>query len=1212
LEWLFIIGLGGWVFLQSQRIGRLTRKLDELERRYGAGVATPAAAPTTAVPVTTADPALEPLVLDTPLPPEEEELLLDTPLPANYEEPLLLDTPVPDASNDIDEAPPIAAPLPPPQPAVLIPREEPIPAPPAPKHKDRRFEQWLARNGLAWLGGGAFALGAIYLVAVAAAQDWFTPVVQLWLAVALGVALLAVSELARRASIKRPPGHPLVAALLAGAGVVTFYAAAWAAHGPFRYIEFSTAAALLTLCAALLIALSYRHGQALGVLAIGMALLAPSLTDAPDWPTAGLTAFVCGVSAAGFALAALRRWAWVAAATVAGLYFWFAAAIGDDQIRRALALLSFASLGGIALAFRPPLEAEEKGYLPWQRLHTYLPAVAISISSVLLIWIWLASSPAPSGLVAGPAWVGAMFVALAAAAVRQRAAPPATFVVAVAALTGGFMVYLQSRYMFGPLGADFYPFVLFASVVVVISAIGAQPPREDNLLVSGTGAIGAGLLTVLAAFSRDDWNSLQAWAPLFLGAVTLFIAAWHTARDLDDPKTGRAIAFWTGAGAVLVLLGVESAFPAEARSAAHAGASLLFASAVAWRGWGSLRFAAVTAAAISIGHALSPSLIAPVLAGTIPLWGALTVLAATAALLFSAGYFAKRGGHAATGDALGSAGVIALIIAAFLALSWIAAGGSPTPRLDLLSEHGLRALILLCAGHIVMVRPGQEGGRISRWRGHVLFGAGLLYALMLPGLTINPWWGASPALVVGVPILDSLLLGFAAPAALALFAANRIYNAERFPARIYAIAGGALLLMWAALETRRLFHGVSIATPPVGLLEGACYALIFLAAALAVAVIARRRSAFDPLRPFTSDLVAATRTVAWGGVIASAGTLLIGRHPWWGAQDAAATTTLSTGFAVLAQFAAMVLALFLSRALSHAQPIGSTRFASASAAMLFGWSFGHAAIRWAYHGGAMDGAGALAGLEGFAHALWPLAFTLIAAYAATRAPGRDTIRQYLYDLQAICATAVWPALAFAALGLWVLFNPWWGIAPAQPLSTFTTVMAPATPIFAAWLSTTAPRVPHIRAREWFAPTAAIATIAHLFVAATLLVRWLYHRADMSAEGALDVEMWTYSGVWALFGAAVFALGLRRDDALQRWVGLVLLFGTAAKVILIDTAELAGIIRAASVLGLGVVLVGVAWIANNYKPPPPPGPGDLLTIKSSARREKRHGRRQRTS
>src|SRR5690606_19652832 len=114
-------------------------------------------------------------------------------------------------------------------------------------------------------------------------------------------------------------------------------------------------------------------------------------------------------------------------------------------------------------------------------------------------------------------------------------------------------------------------------------------------------------------------------------------------------------------------------------------------------------------------------------------------------------------------ESLSSAAVLALLIGAFLSLHWIAAGGAGAP-LDPLTEAALGALALIAAGHVLMPRPGQALGLISAWRAHVLMGAGLLYALLGPGLGANPWWGERPAAVIGPPLLDSLALAFALPA----------------------------------------------------------------------------------------------------------------------------------------------------------------------------------------------------------------------------------------------------------------------------------------------------------------------------------------------------------------------------------------------------------------------------------------------------------------
>jgi uncharacterized membrane protein len=250
------------VWLQGLRVDALARRVNELELQLFA-LREGAPAPAPQAPVETPGRATT----------AEEPLLLTEVAPDDV---LVLDTPLPETSNDVDGAVP---PSPPakqqPSAPLLLDRPEAVAtqAQPEPRKARPRFDQWLAESGLAWIGGGALALGAIFLVSFATQQNWFTPQVRLWGAVLLGLIGLGVSEWTRRANAKAPPGHPLVPALSAGAGVVAFYAAAWAAHGVYGFIDLPLAASLLTACAILLIALSLMHGEALGVLAIGAALL---------------------------------------------------------------------------------------------------------------------------------------------------------------------------------------------------------------------------------------------------------------------------------------------------------------------------------------------------------------------------------------------------------------------------------------------------------------------------------------------------------------------------------------------------------------------------------------------------------------------------------------------------------------------------------------------------------------------------------------------------------------------------------------------------------------------------------------------------------------------------------------------------------------------------------------------------------------------------
>jgi uncharacterized membrane protein len=120
-------------------------------------------------------------------------------------------------------------------------------------------------------------------------------------------------------------------------------------------------------------------------------------------------------------------------------------------------------------------------------------------------------------------------------------------------------------------------------------------------------------------------------------------------------------------------------------------------------------------------------------------------------------------------------------------------------------------------------------------------------------------------------------------------------------------------------------------------------------------------------------------------------------------------------------------------------------------------------------------------------------------------------------------------------------------------------------------------------RRWIdgEPVAAAARIVEVaalglaFVWVTLEVRHLFHRT-LSSGGGDDIELYTYSLVWLLFGAGLLALGLRRGSAALRHAGMALVCLVVVKVFVIDMAGLQGLLRVFSFLGLGAALLGLGY------------------------------------
>jgi uncharacterized membrane protein len=1157
MELLIILGLGVWVLLLGQRVGALQRQVEWLQRsvedlraEQTPPTPQPAPAPTWEAP----EPANEAL----------PELLLtekiEEPEPEAAQPELIL--------TQVAPPEPVAPPLPP----------RPEPARAAPKAKqDRAFEKWLSENGFAWLGGAALALGGAFLVAFAAQQGLFTPLMRLAAAIVVGGAMIGASEWVRRESRKRSFGHPLVAALLAGAGAATLYATAWGAHGLYHYIDWPVAAFALAVCAAILLRLSFLHGQALGALAIVAALLAPPLTSAGAWPAPALTLYLGAAGATGFAVAALRRWGWVAATTTLGAYVWFALSLTDGALYRALFMLSLAAIGACALGFRRAEAAQSSDPLDWPNIRAMLPTLAIAISALAAVAVWdvLAWRGAAPASIAGPALVGLLHVALAAFALRARVAHEAALVAAIGGLVLGAYAFTRV----GGGGADGYLWLLVCAPATGLAALATLSHARERILVSAFGAVGALLLLLVALAARPHWNAFDVWGPLAAGAVLLALAGEIASRQSTSPRADWSVDAWAGAGAVALILALESAIPSTFKTPALAGAALGFTAVHIWRGWRAASASALSAAALTLAHALSPSFLGEAWRGATNVWQAEAILVLAAALLFAAAFALRRAGpRTATAEALESASILVLLIGAFLLLRHFAAAGE---RLDYFTETALRALTLVAAGFVVLPRGDAPVGFITRWRGHALMAAGLAVALLTCGLVYHPWWGVSPA-SLAIPLINANALAFAAPAALALLTAGRFYLRERALARAYAIVGAIFAACWAALEIRRAFHGPMMAGGPIGLVEGDCYGLAALAGACAVVLWARQRAgqAAGDDRRFTHDLIRVTGAATFAGVLIGALFLLATRNAWWGGQDFHATNASATALATLAHVPAAVLAMLTGLALP--KRASNACFAAASAAALFAMTFGLLAIRWAHHQGAMDDFTSMRGIEGLYYTLWPLAFISAAIWATERLANDPSGRELARDFDAIWAIGLWPALAYAAFGLWALFNPWRGAWPAQADSFAAAAIGLGLYLAAAALSFNAARLPIMRETPYFATAAKIAGVVHLFAATTLIVRRIFHGPDMASEMMeTSLETWTYSAVWALFGAATLAIGALRRDGVLRWVGLALLLAVTAKVFLVDMARLNGVVRAASFLGLGGVLVLVALATRRF-------------------------------
>lgn len=918
MEWLLIVALAAWVYVQGREQKDLRRRLSALERRRDASTFDAPAVPRPPVRPSTV-PAVDPA-------------------------PKLVDRVAPPLPEPVE---PIAAPtLRPPRPKISI-------------------TAWLSEHGLAWLGGGALALGGLFLATYAAQRGVFTPALRITLAVVVGLAMVGASEWLRRRVSER--GRGPAAALLAGAGAATLYGAVWASDRLYGFIGLPVSAPLLAIISAGLLVLAFRHGMPLALVALFGAYLAPVVTNGPDWGDAPLAAYLLLILATGYGVAALRGWREAAWGASLGAVAWGVANLGDAG-----------DLPTATLLVASPLAAIIAGL--WRRRTTgeaeplrHAAAAALVLSVLAAPALWLQGDPSFM-MAAAATWAA---LALLAAVVAGWRLEPGFIQSGVYAMAGLAML-LGAFELRNKVDAT-WPLAVVILGLVSAGALAVWRARDDRArLYASVAPAAAAFVLVLLTLGLDADRFAFSWAaPAIAAAAIAAVAAW-LGRRLETPSTDLSLALWIWSAAALA---GRALFAGLVLEWAAPGAALLALACVGlrarleWRGLAAAAVAATTAALVAVA-----------VVGVKALEGDLTVLAmslafALATLSVWGASRIARTRDAALADALSTGALIIGLMGLFFLLRLRATsdGGN---GLELLLEVGLGVVLLLATGLMTARGAGQAAGPIGKWRAQAFMLAGLAYGAFTLLLIFNPFWNKAGLPIKGPPLLDSLLAAYLAPAALLAVAARRAVTPLRVPAAVYA--GGAILfaLTWAVLELRRLFRGPGFAWGPetIGRAEGAAYALLLILAALGLSLTARLAAA----RPaggslIAGDLARAGKGLEWAAL--GVGALVFGycASPWWGPitrpLDDHAAAILLLGLYAAGAAGWLVLA-------RRPQPFGAAARVAAALQLFLLLTL---AVRYGFRGLDMHTAVAEARMETWAFsALWAVYGLAVLAFGARR------------------------------------------------------------------------------------------------------------------------------------------------------------------------------------------------------------------------------------
>jgi uncharacterized membrane protein len=119
--------------------------------------------------------------------------------------------------------------------------------------------------------------------------------------------------------------------------------------------------------------------------------------------------------------------------------------------------------------------------------------------------------------------------------------------------------------------------------------------------------------------------------------------------------------------------------------------------------------------------------------------------------------------------------------------------------------------------------------------------------------------------------------------------------------------------------------------------------------------------------------------------------------------------------------------------------------------------------------------------------------------------------------------------------------------------------------------------------SWYTALTAVLALGLIFTYVTLEVRHVFHGAHigMYQARAGGAEQWVISMSWLALGIAFLAYGVWRSSYEARLGSAVVVLMAVAKVFLFDLAGLTGIWRALSFIVLGVVLIGIGLVYQNF-------------------------------
>jgi uncharacterized membrane protein len=715
------------------------------------------------------------------------------------------------------------------------------------------FEERVGTRWVVWLGGLTLALGGFFMVRYSIDAGLLGPGVRTLLGGAFALALLATGEWTRRQeSTSTIAVLPIanIPAVLTAAGTAVAFGTVYAAYALYGFLAPASAFILLGLVALGTLAAALLHGPMLAGLGIVAAFGTPLLVSSEKPDFWALYIYLAVVTAAAFGLARIRLWSWLAVTTIALALLWTLPVLNFDPPQ--VGPYAFHVMSGFVLAtllvvcgllFGPPAEDDRVEPVSSGSIAAYL------FGAVLIV---LSSFHADAAIVA--------FAILTAATLLVAwRAPAATGAIALAAAFVG-LVFLEWAVRANP------------DMLVLpggpLPGIGPSPTDSSvslHLVVAALFAIGFGGAGFLAQGRHSNalvpviWSAAGVFTPLAL-LIALYARIAHL--DQSIPFAILAVLLAASFAVATETLTRREARPGLAASTALFATGTLAALALALtfaldKGWLSIALAltsmgaawvstqrpipflrvlsSILAGIVVLRAGYEPRIVGAAV-GTTPIFNWLLWGYGVPALSFWVGsLFLRRQGDDASLRSVEAAAILFTVSLVFLEIRHAVNGGDVYRSIAGLTETALQvcaALAMAIGLERLRVRSGSIVHNISAILLTLFAGAAALFGLLFWD---NPvvW-----RVVIGGEFINELLLGYAAPAILALLLSYAVAG-RRAAAYGNTIAAAALIfaLTYVSFEIRRLYHGPVLTGGVTSDVEQYTYSIAWLAFGVLLLVI---------------------------------------------------------------------------------------------------------------------------------------------------------------------------------------------------------------------------------------------------------------------------------------------------------------------------------------------------------------------------------------